>query len=590
MTEPLHDPQNDLLSAYLDGELEESAQAAVVVELQNNPQARQLLEEMRSARAALRTLPQAQVPGDLLEDIMAAAERQALLSQAGTTSISRQRWSGGVWRAAAMVVFLVGGAGGWVYWQMSRQTINTSVPYTTVALNDSTDKGITGETGVDREIVGGELLAKGGPKSTVMPEGGHSLSKSAPPAPTGAAGKSALPIEQTEKQVTGKEATGAVQQQVQVAQGPEEPTSGRRVINDAEDQKQDLPFSAMKSKPVDAAAGSGSKQAAAVPSPMADQLVQSLDKDQVNLELLSNNVNELTLRFDDPEQLLRFERDSAVYLNDRRDFNFSIPLEQKSETGNRSLILRQRLKEPAGSAPVNTVSQRYLVQASPKAIEVLLDRYDQAVKIYRAADEPQVELRLGAKQVQGLDASRTEIQLLNDPQRRADVLKSTPENSLFFNTAPNLAATDVEQNSVTDWEYYYQNLVPATASSSGPVDNDAAAAESQAVQDSTDGAPKLGTRLEKVEGPPKLGAGRRYRQQRAGEPQDAAPRVGEQMQQQNRRRGVTNATTPYSNSTQPRWGYRQNLPEQQITLLLELRTQPASPTTTQATTQPHDDE
>ena len=51
-------PQNELFSAYLDGELTAAEQAEVERVLAASPDARQLLEELRALSATLQALPQ----------------------------------------------------------------------------------------------------------------------------------------------------------------------------------------------------------------------------------------------------------------------------------------------------------------------------------------------------------------------------------------------------------------------------------------------------------------------------------------------------------------------------------------------------
>ncbi|NUQ47365.1 MAG: zf-HC2 domain-containing protein, partial [Phycisphaerae bacterium] len=51
-----HPAQDELLSAYLDGELEEGERRLVEARLESDPAARALLAELRGASAALRSL------------------------------------------------------------------------------------------------------------------------------------------------------------------------------------------------------------------------------------------------------------------------------------------------------------------------------------------------------------------------------------------------------------------------------------------------------------------------------------------------------------------------------------------------------
>ena len=93
---------NELLSAYLDGELDEATRAKVVSHLSANPAVAQLLNELRETRNLLRGLPRPPVPEGFAEDVMAAAERQALIGEQGAQPAKPARfYRWGPWRAAA---------------------------------------------------------------------------------------------------------------------------------------------------------------------------------------------------------------------------------------------------------------------------------------------------------------------------------------------------------------------------------------------------------------------------------------------------------------------------------------------------------
>jgi negative regulator of sigma E activity len=75
MNQPL---ENELLSAYLDGELSADEQARVDRLLAENPSARQFLDELRSLRSMLQSLPKQTLSIDLSEKVLkAAAERSS---------------------------------------------------------------------------------------------------------------------------------------------------------------------------------------------------------------------------------------------------------------------------------------------------------------------------------------------------------------------------------------------------------------------------------------------------------------------------------------------------------------------------------
>ncbi|NLF08073.1 MAG: hypothetical protein GX594_08845 [Pirellulaceae bacterium] len=76
----MNDPtQNELLSAYLDGELSAAEQAEVERLLAADPAARHILEDLRALSAALRALPREELGEDLSAEVLRAAGRRVLL-------------------------------------------------------------------------------------------------------------------------------------------------------------------------------------------------------------------------------------------------------------------------------------------------------------------------------------------------------------------------------------------------------------------------------------------------------------------------------------------------------------------------------
>ena len=71
-------PQNELLSAYLDGELTADEQAEAERLLASSPAARQLLDELRALSATLQSLPQQKLGEDLSRQVLRVAERRML--------------------------------------------------------------------------------------------------------------------------------------------------------------------------------------------------------------------------------------------------------------------------------------------------------------------------------------------------------------------------------------------------------------------------------------------------------------------------------------------------------------------------------
>jgi len=84
-------PQNELLSAYLDGELTAAEQAEMERLLATSPAARQLLDELRALSTTLQSLPQQKVGEDLSPRVLRVAERRMLTGEeAGPREIAAE--------------------------------------------------------------------------------------------------------------------------------------------------------------------------------------------------------------------------------------------------------------------------------------------------------------------------------------------------------------------------------------------------------------------------------------------------------------------------------------------------------------------
>ena len=71
-------PENELFSAYLDGELTADEQAQIERLLATSPAARQLMDELRALSSTLQALPQHKLDEDLSERVLRLAERRML--------------------------------------------------------------------------------------------------------------------------------------------------------------------------------------------------------------------------------------------------------------------------------------------------------------------------------------------------------------------------------------------------------------------------------------------------------------------------------------------------------------------------------
>ena len=74
MTDPL---QDEMLSAYLDGELTAEEQAEVERRLAEEPESRQLLEELRAMSGAIQAMPRHKLGEEFRDQVLRRAERAA---------------------------------------------------------------------------------------------------------------------------------------------------------------------------------------------------------------------------------------------------------------------------------------------------------------------------------------------------------------------------------------------------------------------------------------------------------------------------------------------------------------------------------
>lgn len=134
-----HELEN-LLSAYLDGELPESQAAKVEKQLANDPYARELLGQLREVSHCISNLPRQKAPSHLAEDVLLELERHQLLNAsdalselAGKNHLRLRRFV-----AAAAMILLVGVVGTIVY-QVLIGSVEKHHPETTplVAKSDS---------------------------------------------------------------------------------------------------------------------------------------------------------------------------------------------------------------------------------------------------------------------------------------------------------------------------------------------------------------------------------------------------------------------------------------------------------------------
>jgi len=83
-------PENELFSAYLDGELTAAEQAEVEQLLAASPAARQLMDELRALSATLQSLPVYKLSEDLGPEVLRQAERRILTGRARPSGFSSE--------------------------------------------------------------------------------------------------------------------------------------------------------------------------------------------------------------------------------------------------------------------------------------------------------------------------------------------------------------------------------------------------------------------------------------------------------------------------------------------------------------------
>lgn len=93
-------PENELFSAYVDGELTAAEQAEVEQLLATSPAARQLVDDLRSLSATLQGLPVQQLGVDLSQEVLRLAEHRMLSGRGDSdTELEKPFPQSGSWRA-----------------------------------------------------------------------------------------------------------------------------------------------------------------------------------------------------------------------------------------------------------------------------------------------------------------------------------------------------------------------------------------------------------------------------------------------------------------------------------------------------------
>ncbi|HVT88656.1 MAG TPA: hypothetical protein VHD56_07390 [Tepidisphaeraceae bacterium] len=118
------------LAGYVDGDLDAAGRAQIEEYLANNPQHRQLIDELMKQRNMLRGLPRASAPADIAESFNTQLERAVLLGDVdGTAALSTRRI--GFWpqlRAMAAILVVTLGLAWLIYYLLpSPQHASTTI-------------------------------------------------------------------------------------------------------------------------------------------------------------------------------------------------------------------------------------------------------------------------------------------------------------------------------------------------------------------------------------------------------------------------------------------------------------------------------
>ena len=105
----MSEPIEELLQAYLDGELQPAARADLEKRISSEPELREELDRLSFARDAVTGLPQAEAPTDLADRVLQRTRGEATL--ASHTPVGQSAWPM-AWRVAAVIAVLVLPGGG----------------------------------------------------------------------------------------------------------------------------------------------------------------------------------------------------------------------------------------------------------------------------------------------------------------------------------------------------------------------------------------------------------------------------------------------------------------------------------------------
>ncbi len=447
---------NELLSAYLDGELDEPTTAGVVAYLERDAGAALLLRELRETRSLLQDLPRESAPADFAEGVVAAVERQALLGEVGDESpaVSARRRFGPI-RSAAAIVLLIGAAGSWIYWQIDRVKI-AQMP----AERSATDA---------KSLAGGDSPPNGFDDS--LASAGATAGEAESNPGRAGVGDSSPEVEVAIDDLSAASSSGVEEITIKAPAGGSFAATlaekaklidhfygGGKEEGEGEDQ-----VVMLGTEWSDIGAGNAgsaarefglSRRLRLTPSspPMAASFAQQLEQGRSSETLakfkFDGESNSLVLDFDDREQREQFDRGVKEYLISNSFLNAAEPLgrSQVADPENQNVYL-------PGNSGINHTepdTTQMLLRAPVEVLEGLLDEYTETVKFPIAAES--VELQIGDLRVAGVEDTRSTMKAMAVPQLREKMLVDNQPRAEFSrkNAEPPQVGRTVEE-----WKAYY---------------------------------------------------------------------------------------------------------------------------------------
>ncbi len=164
--------QYEQLTAYIDGELSDTECAEVERLLEEDAEAREVLDTLRETSRIVASLPRETSPSDLVGSVTARLERGVLLGDEpaeGPFTHDRSRWAGWRWGAAVAATVAVMCTAGWFAW--TQHTVSEPAVVTVAALEKGSGREAAQVTsGGEKPVMGNSYSAA--PMSRGLPPNG----------------------------------------------------------------------------------------------------------------------------------------------------------------------------------------------------------------------------------------------------------------------------------------------------------------------------------------------------------------------------------------------------------------------------------